>query len=171
MNVLVTAASRHGSTEEIAHAIARRLRARGLEAREAHPDLVALDGIDAVVVGSAVYAGKWLPAARSFVREHAEELRERPVWTFSSGPVGDPPRPLEESTEGVELATLVGARAHRTITGRVDPGKLGIAERAVVKLIRASTEDHRDWAAVESFADEIADALGQERDTSPTASA
>jgi menaquinone-dependent protoporphyrinogen oxidase len=159
MHVLVTAASKHGSTEEIATRIAERLRTHGLEVDEASPDAASLDGVDAVVVGSAVYAGRWLPEARSFVRANMAELRLCPVWAFSSGPVGDPPKPAEESQEGIELSELVHARGHRTLVGRIDPGKLHLAERAIARLIGASNEDHRDWAAIEAYADEIAGEL------------
>ncbi len=159
MKVLVTVASKHGSTEEIGHAIAERLRGRGLEVEEGRPNGLGLEGVDAVVVGSAVYAGRWLSTARSFVRAHLTELRQLPVWVFSSGPVGDPPKPAEEPAEGIELAELVHARGHRTIVGRLDPATLGLAERAVVRLIGASSDDRRDWDAVNRFADEIADEL------------
>jgi menaquinone-dependent protoporphyrinogen oxidase len=159
MKVLVTVASKHGSTEEIGHAIAERLRAHGLEVDEQRPNGPSLADIDAVVVGSAVYAGRWLSPARSFVRAHLTELRQLPVWVFSSGPVGDPPEPVEEAREGLELAELVQARSHRTIVGRLDPATLGIGERAIAKLIGASTEDRRDWETIDGFADEIADEL------------
>jgi len=159
MKVLVTAASKHGSTTEIAHRIAERLRSHGYEVDEAPPEKAKLEGADAVVVGSAVYAGKWLSAARVFVRSHMVELRHVPVWLFSSGPVGDPPKPVEEARDGLELAELVHARAHVTLVGRVDPSQLGLAERAIVRLLGASTDDARDWDAVDAFADEIAVAL------------
>jgi menaquinone-dependent protoporphyrinogen oxidase len=160
MKVLVTVASKHGSTDEIGHAIAERLRARGLEVDEQRPNGLPLAEVDAVVVGSAVYGGRWLSPARSFVRAHLAELRQLPVWVFSSGPVGDPPKPAEGAREGIELAELVHARGHRTIVGRLDPETLGLGERAVVRLIGASTDDRRDWKAIDRFADEIADELG-----------
>ena len=159
MHVLVTAASKHGSTEEIAHRLAERLRSHGLDVDEAAPERATLADSDAVVVGSAVYAGKWLSNARAFVRANMVELRRLPVWTFSSGPVGDPPQPAEEAREGRELAELVHARTHRTLVGRVDPSQLRLAERAIVRLLGASTKDDRDWDAVDAFADEIATAL------------
>ncbi len=160
MKVLVTVASKHGSTDEIGHAIAERLRARGLEVAEQRPNGPPLEGIDAVVIGSAVYAGRWLSPARSFIRAHLAELRQLPVWVFSSGPVGTPPKPAEEPPEGIELAELVHARGHRTIVGRLDPAALGLGERALARLIGASTEDRRDWESIDRFADEIADELG-----------
>lgn len=63
MKVLVTVATRHGSTAEIADVIVRVLHLRGLDADEVHPGSVHdISGYDAVVLGSAVYAGRWLAA-------------------------------------------------------------------------------------------------------------
>jgi menaquinone-dependent protoporphyrinogen oxidase len=91
VRVLVTAASRHGATHEIAEAIARGLVQRGVEA-EALPteELESLEGYDALVVGSAVYVGRWLEPARDLVEANAAALASRPVWLFSSGPLGPP---------------------------------------------------------------------------------
>ena len=91
--VLVTAASRHGSTHEIAEALARRLReSAGLAAGALHaenrPDPAAYD---AVVLGSAVYGGSWLEPARDLAHRQVAVLRTRPLWLFSSGPIGEPP--------------------------------------------------------------------------------
>ena len=74
MRVLVTAASRHGATHEIASAIADGLARRGVEA-EARPteELASLDGYDAFVIGSAVYIGRWLDTAQSLVEDHADQ--------------------------------------------------------------------------------------------------
>jgi len=159
MKVLVTVASKHGSTDEIGHAIAERLRARGLEVAEQRPNGPPLDDVDAVVIGSAVYGGRWLSPARSFVRAHLSELRRLPVWVFSSGPVGASPKPEEEPPEGLELAELINARPHRTFVGRLDPATLGLGERTLARLIGASFDDRRDWESIDRFADEIADEL------------
>ena len=87
MDVLVTAASRNGSTAEIGRVIARLLEARELNVVVAEPEEVErLDDYDAVIIGSAVYAGHWLEPAAAFVRRHESQLRERPVFVFSTRP-------------------------------------------------------------------------------------
>ena len=97
MRILVTAATKHGATGEIAQAIAQTLRAQGLDPAVLDPDQVdTVDGYDAVVLGSAVYAGHWLKAARELVARCGNDLAARPLWLFSSGPLGDPPKPEKD---------------------------------------------------------------------------
>src|SRR6266542_6497358 len=86
MTVLVSAASKHGSTAEIATAVARVLQERGL-AVDVRPveNVTLVDGYEAVVLGSAVYAGHWMESARRLAEVQAGALASRPVWLFSSG--------------------------------------------------------------------------------------
>ena len=70
MKALVTAASRHGATLEIACAIAAALEAKQIEAPVLRvDDVTTLAGYDAVVLGSAVYMGHWLEGAKDFIDE------------------------------------------------------------------------------------------------------
>ncbi len=160
MHVLVTVASKHGATAEIGEIIARVLRDAGHAVTTTAPELVTdLRAYDAVVLGSAVYAGRWLGAARDVAERHADELAERPTWLFSSGPIGDPPLPDGDAPEGMALAERLGARDHRTFAGRLDRDRLGFVERTVTRALRAPDGDFRDWEAVRSWADGIAAVL------------
>jgi menaquinone-dependent protoporphyrinogen oxidase len=156
MRVLVTAASRHGATHEIADAIAAGLERRGIAA-EARPaeDQPALEGYDAYVIGSAVYIGHWLEPARDRVEDVPAGT---PVWLFSSGPLG-PPDALKPEGDPVDVAALVEkSRAvdHRVFAGRLDRKLLSFTEKAVVVAVRAPEGDFRDWQAIDAFAGEIA---------------
>lgn len=157
MNVLVAVASKHGSTREIATAIATELRAMGITA-DIHTigEVDDLARYDAVICGSAVYMGRWLPAARQFVAAHQAMLRAMPVWLFSSGPVGsDRPVPPGEPEQLVQLVQATGARGHRTFAGKLAPDTLGFGERVVTRAIRAPAGDFRDWAAIRDWAGAI----------------
>src|SRR5207247_10963089 len=67
MKVLVTAASKHGATGEIAQAIGNRLTEYGFDTKVLPPGAVGtIEAYDAIVLGSAVYAGHWLEPARSW---------------------------------------------------------------------------------------------------------
>jgi menaquinone-dependent protoporphyrinogen oxidase len=159
MRVLVTAASRHGATHEIAHAIAAGLTRRGVDAEARHAEeLPSLDGYDAFVIGSAVYVGRWLDTARELVESHAAALAGRPVWLFSSGPLGPPDRlkPEGDPVDAAALIAAVGAQDHRVFAGRLDRELLGFGEKAVVLAVRAPEGDFRDWEAIDGFAADIA---------------
>ena len=161
--VLVVVATKHGATRGIAEAITREL-AEGTEGRPAGLTVVLQDaehapaptGFDAVVVGSAVYAGRWRESARDWVGAHAAALRERPVWLFSSGPIGSPPFPPDEPHDVHPLTQLVGARGHQVFAGRLDKDLLSFGERAMVTAMRAPLGDFRDWDAVRAWAGEVA---------------
>jgi len=161
MRVLVAASSRHGATGEIAAEIGRVLTEHGLDVRVASlDDLADVHGFDAFVLGSAVYVGRWLGPARAFVDEHAGELAARPTWLFSSGPIGDPPKPDGDAGVNVDgLVEATGALEHRLFTGRLDRSRLGLGERAVVRVVGAAEGDYRDWDDVREWAGTIAGAL------------
>jgi menaquinone-dependent protoporphyrinogen oxidase len=163
MTVLVAAASKHGATQEIAEAIGRALTERGVATEVKRIDDVAdLAPYEAVVLGSAVYTGQWLEPARWFVDEHHDELAARPTWLFTSGPIGDPPKPAED--EAVRIGPIVEAtraREHRLFAGKLDRSKLGFGERAMVRAFRAQEGDFRDWDEIAAWAAGIAQALQQ----------
>lgn len=164
MKVLVTVASKHGATAEIGGIVARLLEDAGHEIETRVPqEVTALAGYEAVVLGSAVYAGRWLEAARAFADRHAAELATRPVWLFSSGPVGDPPKPQDEAPEALALASRLGARGHRTFSGRLERSHLNFMERTVTKALRAPDGDFRDWEKVMAWSGEIVVELGREQ--------
>lgn len=158
--VLVAAASKHGATAQIAGRIGETLRRRGLDATVADASEVdTLDGVDAVVLGSAVYAGHWLTAAKDLADRIAAHRPRLPVWLFSSGPLGDPPAPDEEPVDVTAITEATAPRDHRIFAGRIDKSQLGFAERAIMLAVRAPEGDFRDWEAIERWADGIADAL------------
>jgi menaquinone-dependent protoporphyrinogen oxidase len=163
MHVLVAVASRHHATFEIGGRIAAALSAAGLSADVRRPEEVdRLDGYDAVVLGSGVYAGQWLGPAKALAKRLRPELGERPVWLFSSGPLGDPPMPAGDPAGVGPLIELVRPRGHRAFSGRIDPAEIHLAETAILKVVRAPSGDFRDWAAIDAWAGEIATALRAE---------
>jgi menaquinone-dependent protoporphyrinogen oxidase len=122
-----------------------------------------VDGYDAVVLGSAVYMGHWLDPARRIAQEPA--LVDRPVWLFSSGPVGDPLKPDEDPVDVAAIVETTRAREHRVFAGRISRHGLSFMEKAVVTAFRVPDGDFRDWAAIEAWATDIAKALIRIRPT------
>ncbi len=174
MHVLVAYATRHGATQGIGERIAERLRAAGLEAEARHVDAVrTVEEYDAVVVGSAAYMFHWLKEATSFVRRNRAALAKKPVWLFSSGPLGTEPINAEgkDQKEAAtpkelrELAASVAARGTQVFFGAYhrDQPAIGLAERFMA-LLPAAREglpdgDFRDWPEIDGWAAEIAGEL------------
>ena len=165
MKVLVAVASKHGSTREIASAIAEELRNSGIGADlEDVSEVSSIRGYDAVILGSAVYMGKWLPEAQSFPEHHRVALSKLPVWLFSSGPLGaDDPQPHEDPQRLASPVGHVVPRGHKVFVGKLDAKSLGFGERIAVKMVRGSAGDYkapygdfRDWNEIREWAKEIA---------------
>ena len=171
MNVLVAYATRHGATAEIAERIALRLQAAGLTA-EAHPvtEVKDVGPYDAVVIGGAAYMFHWLKEATAFAKRHHKDLIHRPLWLFSSGPLG--PDAVDKDGQDVvkasrpkefeELRALLGSRDERVFFGAWDPASppVGMGER-LLRLLPASRDalpagDFRDWRVIDAWADGIA---------------
>ena len=159
--VIVAAASRHGSTAEIADRVADRLR----DALPGHWSICRSDpgnawslaDADAVVLGSANYFGRWLrPARRALQRIDDRDH----VWLFSSGPIVAP--------DDSEQLTEYGRSAHHphaAFGGCLDPSRLTRLERLVTRVVHADAGDHRDWSAIDRWADGIADELSRAFDS------
>jgi len=169
MTVGVIYASKSGSTQGIAEFIAGTIREQGISAEalnvNTRPDS---SDYDAVVIGSAVYMGRWVKEAVAFVQRDRTILAGMPVWLFSSGPlVLDEGVTLDDpSLEPREIAALrdaVHPRDHRVFTGALNPGRCGVALR-VMRMLPAARKilpegDFRDWEAIEAWAKEIARAV------------
>jgi len=163
--VLVAYASKHGMTAEIAAKIGETLRQSGLQA-----DVMPVKNVrdlatyKAVVLGSAVYIAMWRKEMVKFLQENEVALSERPLWVFSSGPLGegDPlellhgwrlpeaQRPLVERIKPRDIAVFHGA---------IDLKKMTIFEKWVLKRVKARTGDFRDWEAITRWAAGVSDEL------------
>jgi menaquinone-dependent protoporphyrinogen oxidase len=174
VRVLVVYASRHGATREIAERIAARLGQGGVEATlESTEQAGDVAGYDAFVIGSAAYAFHWLKEATAFVRRNRSLLASRPVWLFSSGPLGTETtdaqgrdvRVASEPREFVEFREAIHPRDQRVFFGAYDPdGKpIGFMERftRMMPVARAAMPvgDFRDWGEIEAWAGKITDDL------------
>lgn len=175
MRVLVTYASRHGATKGIAERIAEQLRIAGLNV-DALPatSSIKLAGYDAFVIGSAAYMGHWMKEARDLVRRNGAVLAQKPVWLFSSGPVGSEAvdakgrdqKVAAVPTEIAEIRSTINARDHRVFFGAYERDRkpIGFAERLAAPFLSAlpaarealPVGDFRDWPEIDGWAAEIA---------------
>ena len=163
MRVLVIYGSRLGATRGIAECIATRLREDHLDVTvQPASGAVAFTDADAFVIGSGVYGGHWVKEAAEYVGQNRAVLVHRPVWLFSSRPVGDLATrhtPVEPK-EVAGFRAMVNPREHRIFFGAldrsmVDGSALGFAERLIAKTM-VPEGDYRDWKAIEDWAANIA---------------
>jgi menaquinone-dependent protoporphyrinogen oxidase len=165
IKVLVTYATKYGATTEIAEKIGQVLRQAGLHT-EVHPidRIIDLNLYKAVVVGSAVYIGRWRKEAVKFLKANEKALTDKKVWLFSSGPTGEG-NPVE-LTDGWQfpkaLQPLVDRIKPQDITlfhGTVEPEKLNSLHKWMMNKVESPIGDFRDWEAISSWAKAIAEAL------------
>lgn len=165
-NILVAYASKYGATREIAEKIGDVLRGVGLQA-----DVLPVDSIrdpgkyKAIILGSAIYIGKWQKEAVAFLKTHEKVLADRPVWLFSSGPTGkgDPVELVEGQRLPAELQPVVDRIHPRDIAvfhGYINPAKMNFIEKWAIKsLVKKPTGDFRDWDMIVKWTGSVAESL------------
>ena len=169
MSILVAYATKYGSTQGLAERISEALRAEGLEV-DLKPagEVRDVRGYEAFVIGSAAYMGSWLKEASELVRRNRETLATRPVWLFSSGPLGRATKDAKgqdilvasEPKEFAEFAKGIKPRDMRVFFGALDHSKLRGVHR-LFSLAPASERvllegDFRNWKLVDEWARGIA---------------
>lgn len=158
--VLVTYATKMGATAGIAAAIGAELRVAGHEV-EVHEvsGVTAASEYDAVVLGSSIYAGHWLPEAVHFLHKHQDALRNRPVWLFHSGPVGPGAAQDEVLPHNVaRLATHIHAAPVMTFSGELQSRAL-TGRQAHTGEFDQLIGDSRNWPQIRTWSDQIATTL------------
>jgi menaquinone-dependent protoporphyrinogen oxidase len=159
MHVLVSHGSARGGTAGIAEIVAEGLRAAGHTADVVPARQVRDVGrYAAVIVGGALQAQRWHPDARRLVKRHAQDLRTRPVWFFSSGPLDDSASRTEiaPTKQVARLYAHVHARGHTTFGGYLAPDARGFVAS---KMARTRAGDWRDPPRIRAWATQIGETL------------
>ncbi len=163
--ILVTYASRSGTTRGVAEAIGNSLAEAGAKVEiAAMKEVKDLSSYDAVVAGSAIQGQKWLPEAMLFVRQHQAELSQRPLATFMVC-ITLSMANADQYREGLKgwmgpVRDLVHPVSEGYFAGAMDWSRLplslnGLAMRLVVLLGLWKKGDHRDWAAIRAWAQDL----------------
>ncbi|UNX56022.1 flavodoxin domain-containing protein [Georgenia sp. TF02-10] len=172
MRILVVIASKHQATAEVGDVIVEELRAAGHQARRVTPGEVrSLDGVDAVVLGSAVYMTQWMESMRDLVARRAAELRARPLWAFSVGLAGVPAGEVQDPARAAGVVRQLDPLGYVTFKGRLDPSALGLRERSVARMGSAAEGDYREWDKIRAWARGIAAELAEHAGDGQPASA
>lgn len=159
MKLLVTYGSKLGGTEGLAEMIGNSLRRAGFDVDLLPARRVAsVGGYDAVVVGGALYAGRWHRDATRLVKRHERRLRAMPVWLFSSGPLDDSAATGDIPPVGQvrKLMQRIEADGHQTFGGRLEPDARGFIAGSMAKKLSG---DWRDPEHIARWTAQIVDAL------------
>jgi menaquinone-dependent protoporphyrinogen oxidase len=157
-SVLVAYATRYGSTQEVAEAVAATLRERGLEVDiQPMQKVRTLEGYRAVVLGAALYMSHLYKDARRFLSQHRKALTERPVAIFALGPLHTDEKEWQISRKQLEkeLAKFpwLAPVALELFGGKIDPAKLHFP------FNHMPAGDVRDWTAIHAWASSLAATL------------
>ncbi len=157
--ILVVYASRCGSTADIARAVAEDLKRRTPAVDLRPADKVStLAGYEAVVVGSAVRFGHWLPEAVEFVRAHRTGLKRVPTAFFTVHMMNTGP---DEAARKARLGYLdpvhavMRPGAEVFFAGRMDLSRLSFTERLLCKVMKGRNADMRDWTAIHAWGQSV----------------
>lgn len=160
-SILVAYATRSGSTQEVAEAIAATLRERGLEV-DIRPlrDVHAIDQYQAIVLGAPLYIFHWHKDALHFLARHREALVQRPLAIFALGPLHADEKEFQEVRGQLdkELAKFpwLKAEAIAIFGGRFDPQKLSFPYKLFPAFKNMSASDVRDWTVIRNWASDLA---------------
>ncbi len=157
--MLVTYATRAGSTAEIAAAIARTLSERGfavdVKPIKARPEVT---GYDAIIVGSAIRMSHWLPEAVDFVKANQAALNGVPVALFTVHMLNTGDDETSRANRAAYLDAvrpLINPVAEAYFAGAMNFARLSFLDRLIARMVGAVEEDRRDWAAIEAWSEEV----------------
>ena len=157
--ILVTFATRNGSTAEIAQAIGKELASAGHTVDVTEMNAVSsLKDYTAVVIGAPLYMGSIDGAAGKFVKQYSEHLSGLPVAAFAVGLAPKSPEP-----SAVEMAMIAQKKSLEPLTpvssvlfaGKLDPAKVNFVMRKFLEMAKIPAGDFRDWSAIAAWAREL----------------
>lgn len=156
-SVLVTYASKVGSTAQVAREIAEVLRDAEIET-DLRPvtDVMEVDPYRAVVLGSAIRFGKVLPEALRFVEKHRLALRQIPVAYFVVCMTMQEDNEINRDTVRAYLDPLIALVPPADIAlfaGEINIKKLAPMLRMLVKAMDFPQGDFRNWETIRGWAE------------------
>jgi menaquinone-dependent protoporphyrinogen oxidase len=168
--ILITYASRSGSTAGVAEEIGKTLMECGWDV-----DILPMEAVkdialyQAVVAGSAIRKSKWLPEAVQFIRAHQDALRHKPfaMFTVCITLAMSNTDPYRQAVAGwvAPVRAIVHPLSEGMFAGMLDFKKLPfnwdtLLFRISVLLGIFPRGDHRDWKAIHAWAESLKPMLG-----------
>ena len=168
IKVLLAYASKYGSTQEVAEAVAARLRESGL-AVDLQPmrKVRTLAEYSAVVLGAPLYFGLWHKDALNFLSRNEDALAQRPIAIFALGPNSNDEKEMQGSRAQLdkELAKFpwLTPVVIDLFAGKY-PAKLRFPESLIASLPASPlhgmpASDVRDWTAIRAWANSLVQKL------------
>lgn len=173
MSVLVGYATAGGSTRGIAERIAAGLHGGTAVELRVPGEAASVRDYDALVLGSAIHNGQWLPAAADAVERIRAELEGKTVWAFSVSSVGATsttlsPRLARYLRRGTPepravqmLRSVADVRDHRFFAGAIGPGDWPGFGRVVFRMMGGRYGDARDWDDIDEWTGRIRSGLAE----------
>jgi menaquinone-dependent protoporphyrinogen oxidase len=154
--ILVTYATRAGSTFEVASRVAEVLRAAGATVDvKPVPAVHEVKGYDAVIVGSAIRMGQWLPEAVAFVQAHCETLSHIPTAYFLvSGFLRDDTPEMQRKVLAYldPVRKILEPTSIGMFAGKMDYSEMDGLDRSIAEAVSSSEGDWRNWEAIRGWA-------------------
>jgi len=158
--VLVAYISKGGSTKELAEHLAVHLGTLGFEADVKDmlkPEEIDLGAYQAAVLGAPVHGMSWVPEALAFVKNKADQLSAIPCAYFLLSiayGVGRDSWKTKLPACFAPVKAVVPAVSTACFGGRMDQDPPFIL-RLAFGIKKGAPKDGRDWAAVETWAQEL----------------
>jgi len=153
--ILITYATRGGTTASVAIAIGQILAREGFSVDVLPVGVIKnVEIYSAIIAGSSVRNGNWLPEAIDFLGAHRDALKTRPTALYTVCMTAAEPTPesqaeLESYTQ--PLLDVIQPFSIGYFAGQLDLNERNIIERARVTIKGLPRGDHRDWGAVRDW--------------------
>ena len=164
-HILIVYATRAGSTVEVAQVIGEVLGGRGFEVQiKSVKENPAVDGYQAVIIGSAIRMGNWLPEVVDFLRKNQPKLSQIPTAIFTCHRLNtgeDAASRAAREAYSAPIRQIVSPQAEAFFSGTLDHAKLNFVDRMLAQAVEKSTltpaGDFRDWSRIRSWAQTVVD--------------
>jgi menaquinone-dependent protoporphyrinogen oxidase len=156
--ILVTYATKHGSTQEIAEVISETMRNNGLNVDiRMIKDVKSLEDFSFVILGAPLYMFRWHKDAHRFLSKHQRAIKNGlPVAVFAGGPFGKNEENIWQATENQLEKELTKhpwfkPQAIQIVGGKFNPEELRFPYNLIPAMRQLDASDLRDWEAIRSW--------------------
>lgn len=157
--ILVAYATKSGSTVDVAQTIGKTLADKGASV-DVMPvkSVKSLDGYRAVVIGSGIRMGNWLPEAVEFVRQNQAKLNQLPTAFFTVHLLNLDDSETSRTNRALytePMRKIVAPKTEIFFAGKLEYAKLSLFEKLISRMMKAPEQDLRDWNKIRAWAESV----------------